>query len=111
MSNISIKFEIKSNDNNYLYKGLASLNREIISFKDKEDEYYIDFNVKRITRISKNNYMMLDLDNSFIEYKIDGLSTKLDINIINYDKNDNFLNIKYKLEEEINVLLEWSSYE
>jgi len=111
MSNISVKFEIKSSNSNYIYSGIASLNRDIISFKDKDDEYYIDLNIKRITKISKKNYMMLDLDNSFIEFKVDGLTSKLDIDIINYVKNDVFLKIKYKLEEEINILLEWSSYE
>ena len=111
MSNISVKFKIKSSSNNYLYNGYASLNRDIISFQDKEDEYYIDLSLKRITRTSKKNYMMIDFDKSFIEYKLDDLNTKIDIDIIKYDIKDNVIKIKYKLEEEINILLEWSSYE
>ena len=111
MSNISVKFNIKSASNNYLYNGSASLNRDIISFKDKEDEYYIDLSLKRIARTSKKNYMMIDFNKAFIEYKLNDLNTKIDMNIISYDIEDNVLKIKYKLEEEINVLLEWSSYE
>ena len=45
MSNININFKIDSTSSNYVYNGLSSLNRDIISFKDKDFEYYIDLGV------------------------------------------------------------------
>ena len=111
MSNISIKFKIDSKSSNYLYEGNGSINKDIISFKDNESEYYIDFGFKKITKMTKKELVVIDLKNSCIELKLDKLNTKLDIEVIKYKKGDNFLSIKYKLEEEVNVLLEWSMYE
>ena len=111
MSNINIKFKIDSKSSNYQYKGNGSINKDIISFKDNESDYYIDFAFKKITKMTKKELVVIDLKKSCIELKLDKLNTKLDIKVIEYKKGDNSLSIKYKLEEEVNVLLEWSMYE
>ena len=46
---------------------LNPLNKDIISFKDKDSEYYIDLGVKRIIRITKKELVVIDFINSFIE--------------------------------------------
>ena len=111
MSNISIIFKIDSKSSNYLFEGNGSINKDIVSFKDNESEYYIDFGFKKITKITSKESVVVDLKKSCIELKLDKLNTKLDIKVIKYKKGDNALSIKYKLDEEVNVLLEWSMYE
>lgn len=94
MSLKNIEFSIESLGNNYLYKGLADFNRDLISFKDK-DSYIID---KTIKRISKNkNEIVLDFINNKI-YIDDKYNMDIIINKFIFDNN---IDIEYVLGDNI----------
>ena len=111
MSNIKIVFKIENRSNDYFYEGKGTKNKDIISFKDLESEYYVDLKVRRITKIANKELAVIDFKKSCIELDINGFKTKLDMKVIEYKEKKDSLFVKYIIEEEITILLEWSKYE
>ena len=105
--NVSLKIDGKVK---YESKGVGTLNRDILIFKDDKCEYVFDFKTNRITEIDKDKRVIIDLEDSFIN--IIG-ENNLFIEIHDVDKRlkENSYEVSYELEGIISITLEWSKYE
>jgi hypothetical protein len=111
MSNIKVKLKIKGASSNYEYNGLGSINRDILSFKDDKTEYMFDFKVNRITEISKDRKVIIDLEKKEIRMDIDDKHLSFDIDDVSISLEESSYKVKYELEGIVNISLEWSNYE
>lgn len=102
MQEIKIITKIKNKTNPYLYEGIGFLNKDIISYSEKNSKTIYDRKMKRLIR--KDNEKELRID--FIDKKI-FIFTKIgdltfDIDVIELYSNEELTKIKYKIDcEEI----------
>ena len=98
MKEILIKMNIKSDNDNYSYNGIANLNRDIITFCDK-DEYIFDKRINRLSKINKNKKIIIDFNNKLINISDKDNRINIDIDVTKKDISENKIEIIYKIDK------------
>ncbi len=96
-----IVFEINNIGAPYKFVGDCVLKNDIASFDDEDTIYEVHLNDKKIIRKNGEYTTEIDFDKERIKLGFSGKETNIEINVLEYDKKESDLFIKYKLEEEV----------
>ena len=98
MKKISINFKIDNKELPYIYKGEASLNKDIIEFIDNDEEYIYDKKINRLTKIKNGYKIVIDFDQELIKLYEKENSLDIKIKIKKKKIEDNYINIDYVID-------------
>ena len=91
---------ISSEEDKYSYKGSAILNRDIITFYDKDD-YIFDKKINRLIKTNKNKKMIIDFNNKLITIIDKDNNVNIDIDITKKKISENKIEIIYRIDKSI----------
>lgn len=100
MKKIKIKLKVKNKNNPYKYEGIATLNKDIITFIDNDEEYIFDKTINRLTKIKKDNKIVLDFNLEIVNISDKNNNMSFDIKIINKNIDDNKIEFIYTMGDE-----------
>ncbi len=107
MKEVNICFQVINKDNPYRYIGKAEINKDIIKFSDKDVNYLYDKKIKRLTKQSKDNTLVIDFQNQNILMKSDGQEFAINIFVSKCIIDEDKIEIMYKIDEDlINFIIE-----
>ena len=103
MEKININVNLKNQEMNYNYKGLAYINKDIIDFYDKEynkDYHYIfDKSVKRLIKSSETTTLIFDFNNKELRIIENNKELRTSINVKKVDIKGNNIEIIYIIDK------------
>lgn len=90
MEKINIIVKLDNKEMPYKYRGEATINKDIIEFNDKKDNYIFDKKVQRLIKSSEESTIMLDFKNKNIKIKEkeNELIINIEVKEINISKNN-----------------------
>lgn len=107
MEKINIDFKIMNKDLPYTYTGEATLNKDIIEFKDNDEEYIYDKKINRLTKIKNGYKIVLDFDQEVIRLNDNDSSLDMKIKIKKKNISNNSIKVIYSIDRnEITFELE-----
>jgi len=81
MEEKNINVSLYGEEDNYEYKGVATIHKDIIKFSDKEDTYILDNSLERLTKFSKEKTIAIDFKNGSIKVTIDSKEINIPIKV------------------------------
>ena len=98
MKNIELIININNNIN--IYK--ATIDNNIIKYKDNDSKVTMDINKDRLIRTSKEKYMVLDFKQELVHITIKDINydISLKIEVKSIEKEDNYYKVLYVLEND-----------
>ena len=98
MKNIELIININNNIN--IYK--ATIDNNIIKYKDNDSKVTMDINKDRLIRTSKEKYMVLDFKQELVHITMKDINydISLKIEVKSIEKEDNYYKVLYVLEND-----------
>lgn len=107
MEKINIDLKIKNKDLPYIYTGEANLNRDIIDFKDNDEEYIYDKKINRLSKVKNGYKIVLDFDQEVVRLNDNDNPLDIKIKIKSKKISNNYIKVIYSIDEnEITFELE-----
>lgn len=100
MKEINLNFELNNKENPYTYNGIATIQNNVIRYKDEDS--HILFDIKRNVLIKKDNEKTLKLDfyNKIMHIKIGNNELKGNIEVLNItNKQNKEITITYVIDK------------
>lgn len=107
MKESNVIFEIKNKENPYLYKGIATIDNDVIRYKDEDSNVLFDMKRNILIKKDKEKIIKLDLDNKIMRIKLSNIEVTTEIVVLNIKKNKNKIEAIYRIDEnEIKLSVE-----
>lgn len=114
MKEINIIFEIKNKENPYLYKGIATIENNIIRYKDDNSKVLFDITRNILIKKDEEKKIRIDFNNELMKIKTNSFEFDYDIEVLEIKKEKNLNKIIYKIDKEkieMNIKITGGSYE
>lgn len=107
MKEINIIFEIKNKENPYLYKGIATIENNVIRYKDDNSKVLFDITRNLLVKKDNEKIIKIDFDNKKMKIKTKNFEFDSNIDVLKIKQEKNIKKISYKIDkEEINLSIE-----
>lgn len=104
MNEINIIFELNNKENPYLYRGIATIEKDVIRYKDEDSNVLVDIIRNIVIKKDKEKLIKIDLNNNKMKIKFDTIELISKIEVLNINKNEKSLEATYKIDDnEINL--------
>ena len=100
MEKINIEFKILNKDLPYIYEGEATLNKDIIEFKDNDEEYIYDKKINRLIKIKNGYRIVIDFEKELISLNEKDNSLDIKVNIKDKKISNNYIKVIYSIDEK-----------
>lgn len=101
MEKIKITIEIKNKNDQYFYEGIATLNKDIISYSEDETTTIYDKKINRLIKKDKEKKILIDFKNKNMTINIDNNVLTIDIDLIELYSSEELIKAVYKIDEDI----------
>ena len=108
MKEIKIIFELNNKENPYFYEGIATIENEVIRYKDEDSNVLVDMVRNLLIKKDKEKLIKIDFNNNTMKIKLGNIEINSSIKVINIKKEKNLFESTYKID---NNEIKLSTYE
>lgn len=100
MKKVKLSVEISNIDNEYHYRGIANINKDIIKYETLNEEVIFDTRIDRLIKKEKDKKISIDFKNKIMNIEYLSTIINFDIKVYEYAKKEESIYASYSIDDK-----------